>query len=257
MFDDNSKLIYCPIPKVACSSLKLWLLQNSGFQNQIGLQEIHEHTSRHNSLRVLSSAQARQRLSDPSYLKFVFFRCPYSRLVSAFMDKFCSADKRIIDITWQVQNGDSVMAPFMNRLPRHAKRNICRWFSPDLDQGISFREFVEYLGDQDLAKVDPHWRLQSSFIGETKFDFVGKFETLEQDVDRLCQLQGISTRLAHRNRTLTKMPVEPICDYSEWNVNQLNELDAMPGAASFYNETLRKTVYRLYRSDFELIENVE
>merc|ERR1712107_795367 len=84
------KLIFFSIPKVACTQfkqlfrrmmgLKDWRVANDDIPHDPvinGLQYIHHYSA----LRVM------EMLSDPSWTKAVFFRYPYERLVSTYLDK--------------------------------------------------------------------------------------------------------------------------------------------------------------------------
>jgi hypothetical protein len=250
LLDERNKLIYCPIPKVACSSLKMWLLRNTGVEQSLELTAVHDYASRRLRLRHLGWREARRRLEDPSYFKFVFVRSPFSRLVSAFLDKVRMANHIALDILWQVQNAESPIRPYLDLLTRHARCRVCGWLAPDVQRGITFREFVEYLQGQNLKRVDAHWRPQNTFLGPTRFDFVGRFEHLRQDLNRICKLKQLPFDLPHRNRTRYEHAAEGTT-YADWTAEQLNQLDAMPGYRQFYTPELVELVARLYGEDLE------
>jgi len=250
LLDDRHKLIYCPIPKVACSSLKVWMLRNVGIEESQDLMAVHIGAARHLRLSRMGWRQIRRRLEDPSYFKFVFVRSPFSRLVSAYLDKFCSANGIVVDILWQVQHAASPVNSCLQLLPRHMRRRICRYLRPDVKRGITFREFVEFLGGQDMRKVDAHWRPQYTFWGSTQFDFVGRFEHLEEDLRRICQLRGLPCDIPQRNRT-SYIRAGSGVSYADWTVEQLNRLDAMPSYEHFYTSELWQRVARLYERDVD------
>jgi hypothetical protein len=87
--------------------------------------------------------------------KFTFVRNPYSRVLSAYLDK----------IVKDIEPG------------RRKKMGM------PASGGIpSFKDFVEWLGRSGLHK-DIHWAPQSSIlvIPVHKFDFIGRIENLEED----------------------------------------------------------------------------
>ncbi len=92
-----------------------------------------------------------------TYFKFAFVRDPYDRLISEY---------------------------FFDR----------RW--NERTKGLSISQFLGYLEDKlHQDKVFAHYRPQSDFIfddvGELMVDFVGYFENLDQDWERLRKLTGL------------------------------------------------------------------
>ncbi|KAJ8369678.1 hypothetical protein SKAU_G00097060 [Synaphobranchus kaupii] len=88
--DDQHRLLYCYVPKVACTNWKrvLMVLTGDGRYHdplQIPANEAHV-AGRLRSLSEFSTAEINRRLR--TYLKFVFVREPFERLVSAYRNKF-------------------------------------------------------------------------------------------------------------------------------------------------------------------------
>ena len=85
--DDQRKYIYCPVPKAACSSWKLTLLQLI-CKDLSNVTNIHVWRMTDNILKRAvhyNATQMETRLKN--YFKFVFVREPLERLVSAYLDK--------------------------------------------------------------------------------------------------------------------------------------------------------------------------
>ena len=93
---------------------------------------------------------------------------------------------------------------------------------------MPFDEFVDVIVDIKVDNMDIHFRPQYTFIPE-KPDFVGKFENLQEDYNKVCEKIGIKNKenLLHRNKTDKTI----LKDY--------------------YNEKIIKKVVRLYKKDFE------
>lgn len=92
-----------------------------------------------------------------AYFKFAFVRNPYDRLVSEYF----------FDRRWNQRTKD-----------------------------LDFSAFVDYLADRlQQQKVFAHYRPQSDFVfddnGELMVDFVGRFECLDKDWERLQQRAGL------------------------------------------------------------------
>jgi len=87
LIDESRSLVYLPIPKVACTSLKTWFLQTAP-----GIEITPDPETWKVNL-WLGEAGRRYLLSDlaplrdDGYFRFAFVRDPWSRLVSAFLNR--------------------------------------------------------------------------------------------------------------------------------------------------------------------------
>ena len=93
---------------------------------------------------------------------FIVIRNPYSRVLSAFLDKFRNTD-------YQVRHGPFDLSP------------------------EGFDAFVEWLSDGGLDK-DAHWDLQTKlmFLPLAKYDAVVRFENFEEDMGHLLKTRELS-----------------------------------------------------------------
>ncbi|KAG5282637.1 hypothetical protein AALO_G00058180 [Alosa alosa] len=88
--DDEHGLLYCYVPKVACTNWKRVLMVLTGkgrYHEPLAIPANEAHVP--GNLRTLSeysAAEINRRLR--SYLKFIFVREPFERLVSAYRNKF-------------------------------------------------------------------------------------------------------------------------------------------------------------------------
>jgi hypothetical protein len=96
---------------------------------------------------------------------FTFVRNPWDRLVSTYFDKV-------------------------------GKKSMYRpcW-------GKSFEYFVDFVDDLDLQTADRHIRLQSTLFPRHRMDFIGYFEQLRADAEKIFATIGIDRSLPHRNAT--------------------------------------------------------
>lgn len=96
-----------------------------------------------------------------SYFRFAFVRNPFSRVLSAFLDKVSrdSPERRSVN----------------NLLGTHVEHQP------------SFKEFVAAISLQSVDDMDPHWRPQTYCLrtDQISYSFVGKFETFESDMRRV------------------------------------------------------------------------
>ncbi len=100
-----------------------------------------------------------------AYYKFAFVRNPWD---------------------WQVS-----LYHYLKQSPLHPQYWMSRQFS-------NFDDYFEW-------RCSDERRLQKSFLtdesGELMVDFVGRFETLSEDFEKICAQVGIESTLPHRNRS--------------------------------------------------------
>ncbi|KAJ3611996.1 hypothetical protein NHX12_020275, partial [Muraenolepis orangiensis] len=228
--DEEHELLYCYVPKVACTNWKRVLMVLTGrgkYSDPMEIPSNEAHLSSNlKTLNQYSIADINHRLK--SYLKFLFVREPLERLVSAYRNKFT------------LKYNASFHKRFGTRIVRRYRKNATR----DALRGgadVTFREFAAYLTDPDTARDGPlneHWQTVSRLCHpcHIHYDLVGKYETLEEDANFLLRLAGAGGELrfpAYAKSTRTT--------------------DAM--AARFFSNISseqREHIYRLYRHDFLL-----
>lgn len=183
--EDRYKLLYCEVPKAGCSNWKRVLMVLGG--SATFTQDIpHDAAHYANHLWRLESydrAGIAKRLR--SYTKVLFVREPFERLVSAFRDKFESPNSYYHPVFGR---------PIISRYRANATRTALR-----TGAGVTFREFVQYLLDvRRPVGMDIHWEPVSQLCSPCvlKYNFIGKFESLQEDANFL--LEGIG---APRNLT--------------------------------------------------------
>ncbi|MEM8570110.1 MAG: sulfotransferase family protein [Pseudomonadota bacterium] len=154
------------------------------------------------------------RLTADLMNKFVFtvVRNPYSKLLSAYLDKIVKLQRRVAD----GKAGDK----------------INRFRLPDVPG--SFPEFVEMVCAQPDVDVDLHWVGQSykTMFHFVKYNHIGHFETLPDSIRR------VSGRFS-------------VCVPERAN-SALHATSASTRLAEYYTDALAEKVYTRYREDFEV-----
>ena len=161
-WEDSKRVIFIHVPKVAGKSLSYSLL---GAPNGTGHQKLKYYER---DMRKFSS-----------YYKATFVRNPWDRLVSAFHYMKCHP----------------------------LGSNDRDFFDMYIGQDIKFSDFVLNLKDDEFRKLCMQWEHftpQVDFIttssGELNMDFVGRFESIDEDYRRLAELLEVQGRLVLKNR---------------------------------------------------------
>uniref|UniRef100_G3TAX7 Carbohydrate sulfotransferase n=1 Tax=Loxodonta africana TaxID=9785 RepID=G3TAX7_LOXAF len=170
--EDRHRVLYCEVPKAGCSNWKRVLMVLAGLASSTA--DIQHNTVHYGSALKRLDTFDRQgilhRLS--TYTKMLFVREPFERLVSAFRDKFEHPNSYYHPVF-----GKAILARYRANASREALRT---------GSGVRFPEFVQYLLDVHRpVGMDIHWdhvsRLCSPCLID--YDFVGKFESMEDDAN--------------------------------------------------------------------------
>ncbi|CAB1457776.1 unnamed protein product [Pleuronectes platessa] len=229
--DDQHGLLYCYVPKVACTNWKRVLMVLTGVagshRDPLAIPANEAHVP--GNLRTLSeysTSQINQRLR--TYLKFVFVREPFERLVSAYRNKFTRS--------------------YNTAFHKRYGTKIVRRHRPDpqpeaLERGndVSFEEFVYYLVDPATQREEPfneHWERVHSLCHPCliHYDVVGKYETLEQDSRYVLQLAGVEDQVSFPTSSKSTRTTGDMAAQFFKNISP------------FY----QKKLYNLFRMDFLL-----
>jgi dermatan 4-sulfotransferase 1 len=147
---------------------------------------------------------------ESSYFKFTFVRNPYTRLLSAYLDKILAEQR----------TGG-----------RH-RRKAAAFLGRPVEADISFSDFVDYLEFGGGVHTNGHWARQIDMLvmPPGKFDYVGKFEDLEQGL-------GEATRRIFGAR-------KEINTYAPHATSASSQIALLDGS-------LRRRIARIYEEDFE------
>ncbi|XP_014392264.1 PREDICTED: carbohydrate sulfotransferase 8 [Myotis brandtii] len=170
--EDRHRVLYCEVPKAGCSNWKRVLMVLAGLASSTA--DLQHNTVHYGGALKRLDTFDRQgilhRLS--TYTKMLFVREPFERLVSAFRDKFEHPNSYYHPVF-----GKAILARYRANASGEALRT---------GSGVRFPEFVQYLLDVHRpVGMDIHWdhvsRLCSPCLID--YDFVGKFESMEDDAN--------------------------------------------------------------------------
>ena len=165
LINHKYKIIYCPIPKNACTLFKSMMVEHSkdGARYRNSQEDIHHYASARKDTAV--ALDNLDYLTHPDYFKFAIIRNPFERLVSAYLDKIVKHE---------------VPEIFAQELIKKVQHFLNRDY--DLEKSISFQDLLYYLAKNEDYNLNEHWRSQSSLLGREllKFDYFGQFEQLDK-----------------------------------------------------------------------------
>uniref|UniRef100_A0A3Q3VQQ6 Carbohydrate sulfotransferase n=1 Tax=Mola mola TaxID=94237 RepID=A0A3Q3VQQ6_MOLML len=246
--DDTHQIIYCYVPKVACTNWKRVMVVLS--QSLISPSSGRPYTDPesippdlvHNSSLHLTFAKFWRHYGSLSrhlmalklqhYTKFLFVRDPFVRLISAFRNKFARPNE-----DFYRQFGSVMVRRYGNvsgSLPETAAEAFAAGVKP------TFEQFIRYLLDPETEMesiFNEHWRQVYRLCHpcQVKYDFIGRLETLETDAEHLLKLLEVDHLVqfpsGNRNRTA-----------ASWERDWFAQIPI----------AMRRELYKLYEPDFDL-----
>lgn len=219
-----SDAIYSFIPKNACSTMRTSLaIANGCIKDSSDFNWIHQNNDTFSA-----------NLSEMVKAKYTFtiLRCPFSRLLSVYLDKFL-------------------------------ERNPVAWKYVDLHNrtigidDITFEFFVKSMCKNPIKNGDIHWMPQSNFLVYENYDDYFAFEEfpkLEIELKNRIDLNLVDAR------PLTQHGRDGYQRLAKRTPYKLRPLDLLnfkkdgfaPTLKSMYNDELVKCVKRAYKSDIAL-----
>ncbi len=166
------RVVYLEVPKTGCTVVKR-VLQHSERAEAPAPVGVSVHRRDVSPLAApLRDGFDLDELFGPTstWLTFTFVRNPYSRALSAYLEKIAGP-------------------------PKPGQRDV-RTANLGFEAGeeISFAAFLERVADQRPGRMDVHWAPQTRLasFGRIAHGFVGRFETFETDLRRVMGLSGIT-----------------------------------------------------------------
>ncbi len=160
--------LYNRIPKAANTTLMCALFQTY-FAEDLTSEELARRAKSFHSVPSELDKKAVEKIDN--LFKFTFVRNPYSRTLSAYLDKISRPEKS---------------REYRAKVPQLFKK-----FGPR----PSFYDFCQYLADGGLY-ANKHWAPQVSLFAlpPEKFDLIGKIEKLNQDFEKVLKnLPGLKS----------------------------------------------------------------
>jgi len=149
----EKKFIFCEVPKTGITTIKKTLAEL--------LEEKEINYNVHDRKSFILKSPCNNNLTREDFnkmFKFTFVRNPYTRILSAYLDKI---------------KKDSI-----------EKQQIYNFAGISLEYEISFLEFLKILEKIPPVNMNPHFRPQYINICYplVNYDFIGKFENFNEDL---------------------------------------------------------------------------
>ena len=186
----NHRILFCPIGKNACTSLKRLMVALSDIHHRPLLLStgVHRGIDDHCTglkLQDLDIGAARHIMESSDYFKFAVVRDPFARLASAYMEMFV--------INRFSKPNQFHTGPVVSGVQGSAK--------PDFRHGITFRQFIGHITAQDPRSLDPHWKPQCLYLEGVDYDRIYGMDELADLRADLEMRVGHPVRLGRANVT--------------------------------------------------------
>lgn len=239
----NIRVVYCPIAKNACSSLKRMMVEISDIPDKLRIArsgDIHSQTDRYNTgiqLKDLDEDEARSALFSSSYFRFVVLRDPGSRLLSAYWEKF---------VVNRLQPGNLAHTmPVLTHVYQSRRQQA------DPERGISFREFINYVSEAAPRELDPHWCPQHTYLGGINYNAYYDLSNLTPLLRKLSELTGNPVNVKKHNVTDSGRGGSVI-NAHEMLPQQLSRINTI-GKSSFFNKEINGMIATTFSEDYRLL----
>lgn len=230
-----SNAIYTFIPKNACSTLRYSLAIANGYLDPSSDPNwIHLNINGGSPLFKVSDYCLSTAAST-----FVVLRCPYRRMVSAFLDK-------AVDM----------------KLPA---QKLCKTVWPDINtkeemmtalRKMTFTTFIESVCSLPREKLDEHFRPQVDFLimeNYTHWFSLENFDAMESVLKSEMQFQLHDTRdrLRHDTQIYSKV-MGNFAQESVENLKRLKNTKKIPESSGLYDDRTRQLVADYFAEDIDL-----
>lgn len=183
LYSNKKKAIYCFVPKVACTNWK-WIIYQ--LENGYTSNGVITRAQIHNNLPFNRVWNDETYEKIKQYYTYLFVRHPFERLVSAYRNKL-----------FKPYRDDHYL---LNTLGKYIIKKYRK--NSTVNTGTcTFAEFVEFLIDKaskhGSKSFNEHWKPYSKLcdICHTRYDFIGKHETLVEDSRLILKKLKVDSRL--------------------------------------------------------------
>lgn len=234
------KFIYCPIYKIASSSMMLFMLSLSKYPSKESMIEadrnkIRTYINLNYSMANYTYKKALEIIKS-NYFKFSIVRNPWARLVSSYSNFFVQLlpGKQHTDFAKQVSKIIYGENDYLSKV--------------DL---ITFKDFVEkYVLTVDDSGLNRHCLPQYIYLGNLEYDFIAKLENLDEDLDYIRNKLMLPIEVPRMNKT-EYLEFDSSQNFSEYSSRDIRKLGFVPNYKQFFTAELIDAVACRYQHDID------
>lgn len=239
----KEKLLYAPIAKCGCTSLKRLMVELSELDHTelILKHDVHRVTDvfvTGAQLKDHTNETIQTIINSDDYYKFAVVRDPVRRIISAYTEKF---------LVNRLTNANLLHTIDVLRQIRCESR-------PDLNAGVSFRSFVNFLTASPPQRLDPHWAPQHLFLhGVNRFNAIFTMEQMDELAKQLSAITGKDIQLGKHNASVAHGSLER-SQPGRYADTLPSDLDNIEGISSedFMAPDLVEALEHYYQEDVKL-----
>ncbi|XP_063687206.1 carbohydrate sulfotransferase 11-like [Bolinopsis microptera] len=236
-FDSNYKFLYCSIPKVASTNWKrtmIVLSMDKKSRDKMTRAQVNALKNVHNDPRIQALTKVDGNILYPpyrDYYKFVMFRHPFTRMVSAWRNKLLMVDGRINKYFYK-----NYGIPIIKLL--RGKGAETKFLKNPAGNLVTFQEFV---GGVKSGIVDRHWMPQSEICQPcaVRYNHVGFFEYLNDDTNYILDQLGVGDEVVKADKVSPSGQYKSTTEVTKELFNSLSQSDI-------------DALYQFYKRDFIL-----
>ncbi|CAH1778137.1 unnamed protein product [Owenia fusiformis] len=215
LVSDKHKVLFCDVAKIGSTFLKkMWYILENNLPEKDPMNMKKNIFSVHfPRLADFNITERTKRIN--SYTKMIFTRNPYSRLFSAYQNKFVTVNPSY----WSIAKG------FIKRHRKNPKD-----LSILCGHDLTFEEYLSIVSEnpRNTRYMDYHWRPLSAYCDPCSIDYdiIGKMESFNEDLQHfLCKINAEDKiNLPHVNPlALRKFNVKLEISDSVGNIKKIDE----------------------------------
>ncbi|KAG8225689.1 hypothetical protein J437_LFUL001721 [Ladona fulva] len=224
--DVQHELLYCYVPKVACTNWKRIFMILTGKANSTNVMDIPANDAHGQGILMRLSNYTSDEIEFyvNKFTKFLFVRHPFERLLSAYRNKL--EQHYLSSQYFQMRYGRQII-----------KRYRSNPSNESLMKGddVTFQEFATYITSPDNS-FNEHWKpiVDLCQVCLIDYDIVGKYDTLYEDAKFILKQIG-------KSDVMFPHAIKPS--------------GTGPQLKKYYNtlsQKIIKDLYEIYKLDFEL-----
>lgn len=235
LVDEKHKLLYCYVPKVACTNWKRVLMVISGKWGGSDPMEIPADQAHAMGIFPRLSNYTLEEIENKiiNYDKLIVVRHPLERLLSAFRNKLEAKHEKSSKY-FQERFGRKIIKKYRANA---TKESITK------GDDVTFREFVDFITDiKRNGSHNEHWKPFSNLCHPciVNYNLVSKYESLVEDATEILERIGAESITFPARSSKNQPTSEKLNEYySTLSFKQLRKL------ANFYKTDLKLFDYSL------------